>query len=331
MSSIATPQDRRRLFHVSFDETRNIITENLRQHFAHGVLAVRDGGDAGAHTLRYRKECLCMERAICLKSPGRAWHAPGRYGSIIGRAPAAGQSLADSIAGDADRVDHVKIVNSGLNSLARFGEETPPQFNLTELKAAVDAAGNLDLKTMVHANGRVPVSLAIEAGCHSVEHGFFMGRENLQEMADRQVTWVPTACTMQAYSKGAKPGRPEAEIAKRNLDHQIEQIALARTLGVPVALGTDSGSPGVLHGMSIWREFSLFLEAGFSMEEAVRCGTLNGARLLGVSHELGSLRPGMPATFIALRSDPSSLAGPAGRIEGVYVRGERMSWPVEEP
>jgi len=331
MLATASPEDRRRRFHVSFDETRSVITENLRRHFAHGVLAVRDGGDAGAHTLRYKKECLCAERAICLKSPGRAWHAPGRYGSIIGRAPAAGRTLADSIAGNADCVDHVKIVHSGLNSLTRFGEETPPQFSLAELKAAVDTAGKIDLKTMVHANGRLPVSLAIEAGCHSIEHGFFMGSENLERMADRQVTWVPTACTMQAYSEQAKRASPEAEIAKKTLDHQIEQIALARTLGVPVALGTDSGSPGVLHGMSVWRELSLLIEAGFSLEEAVRCGTLNAAILLGLNHELGSLRPGMPATFIALRSHPSNLPGAAGSIEGVYVKGKRMSWAPEEP
>ncbi|MBW1772302.1 MAG: hypothetical protein JRJ82_05370 [Deltaproteobacteria bacterium] len=59
---------------------------------------------------------------------GKAWHAPGRYGALIGRTPFSGHILAQSIREEEHRADHIKIVNSGLNSLSRFAEETPPQF-----------------------------------------------------------------------------------------------------------------------------------------------------------------------------------------------------------
>jgi DNA ligase (NAD+) len=38
---------------------------------------------------------------------------------------------------------------------------------------------------MVHANGDVPVREAVEAGVDSIEHGYFMGRDNLERMAEK--------------------------------------------------------------------------------------------------------------------------------------------------
>jgi imidazolonepropionase-like amidohydrolase len=46
------------------------------------------------------------------------------------------------------------------------------------MRDAVAAADGRGLAVMVHANGKLPVEIAIEAGCRSIEHGFFMGREN---------------------------------------------------------------------------------------------------------------------------------------------------------
>jgi imidazolonepropionase-like amidohydrolase len=68
----------------------------------------------------------------------------------------------------------------------------------------------------------------------------------------------------------------------------------------------------------------LLLEAGFSLEEAVRCATWNGARLLGLESELGQLKPGMPATFIALKGSPAELAASLKAPEMVYIRGRKV-------
>ena len=241
----------------------------------------------------------------------------------MGRPPGADETLAEAILADSDRIDHVKIINSGLNSLKQYGRETLPQFDLPTVRAAVTAAKRLGLKTMVHANGRLPVKIAIEAGCSSIEHGFFMGVENLRKMADHQVAWVPTAITMLAYSEKLDPHSIEADIARRNLDHQLEQIALARQCGVPVVLGTDAGSLGVHHGYSVRRELALLIQAGFSVPEAVRCGTHNGAKLLGLA-SAGALQSGKDATFIAVERPPSGLVEGLGKIRAFYIKGRRI-------
>jgi imidazolonepropionase-like amidohydrolase len=94
-------------------------------------------------------------------------------------------------------------------------------------------------------------------------------------------------------------------------------------LKVPIALGTDAGSPAVDHGDAIVDEIKILMEAGFTIEEAIRCATFNGAQLLGI-RDLGLLVQRMPATFIAVKGDPSGLPDSLRHIEGVYVKGESI-------
>jgi len=331
MSGTNDQDVRQRQLHFSFEQAEAGISDHIRKQIAHGVVALRDGGDSAAHTLRYQIERLPVENyPLCLKAAGKAWRAQGRYGRLIGRPPESGYTLAQCIARQERKADQVKIINSGLNSLTQFGKETAPQFSQDELEAAVQAARKRNQKVMVHANGKIPVRFAVEAGCNSIEHGFFMGGENLERMAELQVFWVPTAFSMRAYCQQLTQGSTETEVSSRNLDHQLEQIAHARQLGVPVVVGTDSGGLGIRHGRAFAQELKLLIEAGFSNLEAVRCATMNGARLLGLQNELGRLQKGMPATFVAVAGDPSNLSNALQRPERIYVRGEMASQGPQE-
>jgi imidazolonepropionase-like amidohydrolase len=326
MSGTVNEEYRKRQLGFTFEQARSAIADHLLEHLAHGVLAVRDGGDSAAYTLRYKKERTLHDKSpVHVKAAGKAWHSRGRYGRLIGVPPSDGCTLAHCIASQKEKPDHIKIINSGLNSLTNFGKETPPQFTQDDLDAAVQTGRRFRLDTMVHANGRVPVRMAVEAGCRSIEHGFFMGRENIERMAELQVFWVPTAFSMKAYSRELAPGSVESEVSVRNLDHQLEQIAYARHLGAPVVIGTDSGGLGIHHGRSFVEELKLLMEAGFSLEDGIRCGSFDGARLLGLDHELGSLKKGMPATFLAARGTPSDLPESLLDPERVYVRGKLIS------
>jgi imidazolonepropionase-like amidohydrolase len=207
-----------------------------------------------------------------------------------------------------------------------------------ELKEAVTIAKRFGCKTMVHANGKKPVEVALKAGCHSIEHGFFMGEENLKRMADKQIFWVPTAVTMKAYrdafeqrvknlrSRNASEGPSMSRIsdmvqgASRNLAHQLEQIHRAKELGVPVAVGTDAGSIGVYHGRSLEQEIRLLMRAGFSVSGAIQCATRNNARLLDLDG-YGSIARGAAATFVAVTGPPQDLPGSLGRIAALFIAG----------
>lgn len=80
-----------------------------------------------------------------------------------------------------------------------------------------------------------------------------------------------------------------------------------------LAAGLDPGRHN-LPGFGDQRNYALFLEAGFSPEEAVRVMTLNGAMVIGRDAELGSIEPGKRADLVlldgALSSDPSAITRP---------------------
>lgn len=321
MSGTADPGFRSHQLDACFSEIKKSIADHVVASLRCGIVAVRDGGDRRAHALRYKKECLdAGSTPFLLRAAGSAWHRPGRYGKLIGRAPPAEMNLAEAISADETGCDHVKIVQSGLNSLIKFSHQTAPQFNLEEMTAAVGAAKRRGLSVMVHANGTVPVSIAVASGCHSIEHGFFMGRENLTKMAERHIYWVPTAATMQAYADHLGRSGENPDVARRNLDHQIEQIAAAKSLGVPIAAGTDAGSLGVHHGTAVVAELKILLAAGFSIQQAIMCASLNGSRLLGLKN-LFLLAKGMPATFIVVKESPSGLPESLHQIEKLCING----------
>ncbi len=322
MSSSTDKLTRERQLTAGYEELRPAITRHLHYLFSHGVLAVRDGGDRGGYALTYR-QTKEMHPEMIVKAVGRAWHAEGRYGRLIGRSPGDGESLGGACDREDQAIDQVKLVNSGFNSLKAFGVETEPQFSVAELVEAVLAAAKAGRKVMVHANGREPVRRAVVAGCHSIEHGFFMGRENLELMAEKGTFWVPTIFTMKAFAANfAHVGsHADLQVIKKNLNHQLGQLTLARQLGVNVALGTDAGSLGVLHGESMVEEMKLFQKAGYSLAETIRCATSDGARLLGLD-DFGLLVKGKAATFLVARGAPSLLPRKLSYLEGIYINGQ---------
>ncbi len=332
MSGTLDPTARKRQLNSTERERREAIAGHLEDHFECGVIAVRDGGDPNGDSLRYRCEVADHEPSVpvTIASPGRARHAAGRYGKLIGIAVDAGTRLVESAFSSADdtRRNHLKLVNSGLNSLTQFGVETPPQFDSESLREAIAAARAHGQPTMVHANGVQPVKLAVEAGCSSIEHGFFMGRDNMRRMADKGVVWIPTAVTMKAYSdylrrQGHRSDPSFAEVSKRNLNHQLEQIAAARQLGMTLAVGTDAGSPGVHHGHSLKAEIQLFVDAGYSVEGAIQCASRNGARLMGLS-DRGEIAPGMQADLLAVEAPPERMTEALGRFACRIISGKRV-------
>jgi imidazolonepropionase-like amidohydrolase len=302
---------------------RRRILKHLNQLLARGVLAVRDGGDPSGSVLLYKANSVGGDHPVHLCAAGRARHRPGRYGHLIGCALSPERTLAETILEEKKGVDHVKIVNSGLNSLSCFAKETKPQFDLAELKAAVRAARQCGLKTMVHANGKLPVKIAVDAGCDSIEHGFFMGKENLLRMADRGATWVPTAYTMKALGARMKRKRVDTGVVQKNLEHQVKQIQTAREIGVCIALGTDAGSAGVAHGQAVIEEMRIFLDAGFPIEMVVQSATQNAAMLLGLP-QAGQLMENMPAMFIAVKGGPSQLPESLDLVKIIFYKEKQI-------
>jgi imidazolonepropionase-like amidohydrolase len=101
-------------------------------------------------------------------------------------------------------------------------------------------------------------------------------------------------------------------IADRNSEHSKRMDAAYPTMnrkfrqllasGVPLALGTDVGSPGQFHRNAIWWEIDAWVRHGASVEATLTAATLNGAKVLYPPEPAG-LRVGARADFVLCPAD----------------------------
>ena len=78
----------------------------------------------------------------------------------------------------------------------------------------------------------------------------------------------------------------------------IRELYLA---GVPIEAGTDS-----MPGFSLHRELEIDVEAGIPPPQVLRLATLGAARIMGLEHQLGSVRPGKLADVVLIDGDPAA-------------------------
>lgn len=203
-------------------------------------------------------------------------------------------------------------------------------------------------KAVVVANGRSQVQEAIEAGCDAIEQGYAMGEDNLRKMAEKNVLWIPSVLRAKNAADGASsggdvccrfslrylaPGKPKpgAEAFwKKTLAEHLAQLRFARQKGVPTAVGTGAGSIGILHGESVVEEMKLFIKAGYSLAETIRCATKTGAEFFGLKN-IGTLSVGRPATFLIIRGSVQQLPRKLAYLEGIYVNGTPSSTYQKNP
>jgi len=77
-----------------------------------------------------------------------------------------------------------------------------------------------------------------------------------------------------------------------------------KNAGGRVAAGSDGGFSYRIPGFAFVRELELLQEAGFNPLEVIQAATLNGAQLLGIADQTGSLVPGKKADIVLVGENP---------------------------
>jgi imidazolonepropionase-like amidohydrolase len=96
--------------------------------------------------------------------------------------------------------------------------------------------------------------------------------------------------------------------------------------GIPVAMGTDAGNVGTLHGPSVFREMDLMTKAGLTPLQVLRSATVNGARAMRMERDLGAVATGRLADLVILDADPTQDVANLARVHRV-VKGGRVYSP----
>jgi imidazolonepropionase-like amidohydrolase len=89
-----------------------------------------------------------------------------------------------------------------------------------------------------------------------------------------------------------------------------------------LVVGTDpTGYGGCLAGYGNWRAIELLVEAGLTPVEALQVATSNGAKLLKIDAQTGSIATGKAADLIVVAGDPSKDISDLRKAEIVFKDG----------
>ena len=128
----------------------------------------------------------------------------------------------------------------------------------------------------------------------------------------------------------ATPEIEAASVASKMRDREVrtaERKALGlanlkrvRDAGIPIAMGTDAGNPGTLHGPSVYAEMEAMQAAGLTPMEVLVASTRGGSRALSREKEIGTVEKGKLADLVVFAKDPLADIANARTVKGV-VRG----------
>jgi imidazolonepropionase-like amidohydrolase len=217
----------------------------------------------------------------------------------------------------------VKFMATGARSVVAEDPE-PPQMSLPEMEAIVEEAHRMGVRVAAHAEGLAGTRWALAAGADTIEHGLALHREPrlLEEMAKNGTVLVPTLSTFHDLAERFADAFPTVLVdqAQRQLDEAYLTVAAAKSAGVTIAVGYDSGPPGTSA-----QEMLRLEGAGLTPLEVIAAATSGGAAALG-RDDLGSIREGNLADLIVVIGHPAEdltmLTEPPSAVikEGLFVR-----------
>ncbi len=196
-------------------------------------------------------------------------------------------------------------------------------FDEEEMRAGVREAEKRGAVSAAHAQGLAGIKNAVRAGVRTIEHGAFDAwDEEVFELMKRQGTvLVPTLAAPDGILQGE--GRVPAFMVEKTrpiAERHRANIFEAYRAGVPVAAGTDAGTPLNPHP-NLARELELLAEVGLELDSVLRAATTVAARALGLEAELGRVAPGYAADLVALGGDPLESAAAYARPLVTVARG----------
>jgi imidazolonepropionase-like amidohydrolase len=299
-----------------------------RQSVEAGITTVRDLGGRDYAELSVRDairgglvpgpRVLCAGRGICITG-GHGWHLVGREADGPDDVR---KAVREQIKAGADVI---KIFATG-GVMTPGVDPASAQLTLDEVRAAIEEARKAGRRTAAHAAGTDGIANCLEGGITTIEHGIYLTEALGQRMARDGVPLVPTLIAPEAIAAGGvAAGIPEFAVRKSEVvrDRHLESFRMALRLGVPIAAGTDAGTPLNRHG-SMVPELALMVKAGQPPLAVIRAATAAAASALGLEHETGRVAPGLAADLLAVAGDPAARIEALDEVRLVMAQGRMI-------
>lgn len=296
--------------------------KNVDDSLACGITLIRDAGDKLGVNHAIRDKVNAENNGPLIRSAGMALHRAKNYGAFMSRAVEGDDDIRLAIAETAEKSDDLKIILTGIIDFETGLMKGKVQFSVDELKLMIEVGRQHDMVTFAHCSGIEGIRVAAEAGVGSIEHGFFMDRAALEQLAEKQIAWVPTYSPV--HFQGAHPEyakwSPETVVKLQKIvDDHLEHSAMAVEIGTPIVAGSDAGSHGVPHGTGLIDELFFMIKAGLPMKEILTSTTSRPRRLWGA--QPNRISSGEGAEFITFTDSPFQRPETLRNVELVVREG----------
>jgi imidazolonepropionase-like amidohydrolase len=222
-----------------------------------------------------------------------------------------------------NKADFLKIIATG--AVLTLNTE-PGEQELSEeaMRAAATVAKARGTYATAHAHGPEGIKASIRAGVRSIEHASLIDDDGLA-LAKAKGVWLVMDIFNGDYidEVGTREKWPADYLRKNRetTDKQREGFAKAVKRGVKIGYGTDSGVyPHGLNG----RQFAYMVKYGMTPMQAIQSATIEPARLMRKTADIGSIAPGRFADLIAVSGDPTRNVRVLETVAGVIKGGVRV-------
>jgi len=321
-------------FGVAMDESDATLraTEKLRYFLESGITSVRDVGSQGDVT--FRLKAWVSENRI----PGPRVFPAGAF--ITGEGGHSTENTPDEVirmmgatriaSGPDDWRQAVREQFHKGADLIKLGSH----FSAEEIRAAVQEAHELGLKVTVDAE-TFYIQRAVEAGADTIEHPLPRSEETIQVMAKKNVAADPTLIPYQIiFEEWSGYFGSTSRRFTFSKEADLEMLKRLRKAGIKCGVGTDL----ILHWYRYMpgpyiRELKNFVDAGWSVPEALIAATKINSEILDMDDRLGTLQPGKLADVLVVNGRPDENLDDLAKVDLVFrdgyqvVQGGRATLP----
>ena len=209
--------------------------------------------------------------------------------------------------------DFIKICTGVWGESKKFPYASP-DYSIDEIEVMVEEAQRTGVHVAAHALGKEGISIAVEAGVNTIEHGRELDEEVCKLMVKNNVILVPTlAATILKERDRATETDPKwraiyepGKLEQMN-DETYDAVRIAHTSGVKIATGTDITGAPLFGGYPMGKnavELEYLTRCELSPMEALMAATKNGAEALGLEAQIGTVESGKLADILVINGNP---------------------------